>query len=922
MKTTELQGRSARGGALRLETDIGLEVARISYPGNPSLAQQYLRITELMFTPPVLPGDAFKPDEYEFIELSNTSANTPLDLTGVHFTRGLSFSFIGPAAITLAPGKRIVVAKNPEAFKARYGTSIPVLGPYLGNLENGRETIALNDAHGEKVLEFSYSNKWYPITDGLGFSLVIQTENGPWDTWGLANSWRVSSRTLGSPGSPDDLPPALPRVVVNEILSAPSAGKPQAIELYNPPGLPAALDGWYLTDDLRNPKKYQFSKGTSLAGAGFLSVTGNSFGSGGNAFKLSRNGEEVWLFSGDPITGELTGYLQGSRFGAVDEGTTIGRFVDSVGHDHFVAQDRSSLGLENGKPRVGPLLISEVHFHPAVPPGAAEEAFEFIELHNVTSASIALGSAPQAGHGWTLRGDVDFDLPTNAVVPAHGFLLLVGFDPKQDPDSGERFRRAYSLDRSLPLLGPCRGRLRNSSGHLTLNRPLTGATTNGYWMVVDEVTYSDSPPWPGGDGDGASLQRLGEESFGNDPASWTAARPLPASGTVRGQPPVFEVEPASREAVAFQDVEFTGRASGVEPLRYQWRYNGAVLPGETNASLRLPQVHPSRFGLYQVTAYNSAGSRHSSVARLTLKLPAFVTQQPQGRLLKVGTNVSLSVSAVGNGELTYQWRLNGQPLAGEHSSVLQLRNVQLSQAGRYDVEVGDSVGVVLSNPAQISVLEPPGILEPPDNVNVVVGQTIMLQVAPSGSQPFGYRWRRGSTPLNGATNLLLQIGNAQVANAGNYTVVVTNLVGSVTSRVAVVSVLVDADKDGIPDNWENANELDPGNPADALMDPDGDGVINRDEFVAGTNPKQRASYLHLERPEVVLLGDGLTAVIISFEAMSNHTYVIESTSDVAVKAWVDRWTFAARPTNGLVVVTNVLGTQDRAYFRVQTPRLR
>ncbi len=49
-------------------------------------------------------------------------------------------------------------------------------------------------------------------------------------------------------------------------------------------------------------------------------------------------------------------------------------------------------------------------------------------------------------------------------------------------------------------------------------------------------------------------------------------------------------------------------------------------------------------------------------------------------------------------------------------------------------------------------------------------------------------------------------------------------------------VLVDSDGDGMPDWWELLHELDPFDPSDADLDPDEDGLTNREEFHAGSDP--------------------------------------------------------------------------------------
>ena len=50
----------------------------------------------------------------------------------------------------------------------------------------------------EPILDFTYSDTWYPLSDGLGFSLVIKNENAPLNTWGDKDSWRISSGENGS----------------------------------------------------------------------------------------------------------------------------------------------------------------------------------------------------------------------------------------------------------------------------------------------------------------------------------------------------------------------------------------------------------------------------------------------------------------------------------------------------------------------------------------------------------------------------------------------------------------------------------------------------------------------------------------------------------------------------------------------------
>ncbi|MBI4663864.1 MAG: CotH kinase family protein [Verrucomicrobia bacterium] len=195
---------SARGGTIRLFDDAGREVSWNTYAGKPSPAQQYLRITEIMYHPSPPPaGSSFLDEDFEFIQLKNIGP-VNLDVAGVRFTSGVSFSFNTGGAPVLAPGETLYLVKNPAAFTARYGRGFNLAGPYVGSLDNGGEKLRMEDAAGESVLEFGYNNSWYPSTDGQAFSLVIGDDQALWDSWSNKASWRSSQVANGSPalGSP------------------------------------------------------------------------------------------------------------------------------------------------------------------------------------------------------------------------------------------------------------------------------------------------------------------------------------------------------------------------------------------------------------------------------------------------------------------------------------------------------------------------------------------------------------------------------------------------------------------------------------------------------------------------------------------------------------------------------------------------
>ena len=78
----------------------------------------------------------------------------------------------------------------------------------------------------------------------------------------------------------------------------------------------------------------------------------------------------------------------------------------------------------------------------------------------------------------------------------------------------------------------------------------------------------------------------------------------------------------------------------------------------------------------------------------------------------------------------------------------------------------------------------------PQSQTVVVGSNALFTVSATGSAPLSYQWRFNGVDRPGATGTSLMLTAVQPANAGSYTVVVTNPSASVTSAAAVLTVLV------------------------------------------------------------------------------------------------------------------------------------
>lgn len=165
-----------------------------------------------------------------------------------------------------------------------------------------------------------------------------------------------------------------------------------------------------------------------------------------------------------------------------------------------------------------------------------------------------------------------------------------------------------------------------------------------------------------------------------------------------------------------------------------------------------------------------------------------ITKSPENQTRIVGSSVSFDVLATGDATLLYQWRFRGTNLPGATSFALTISNLTTNHAGPYQVVVSNNFGALTSAVANLTITTAPAIVSPPTNLSVLLGQTAGLSVTAAGLAPLRYQWHFNGTSIPGATTNIYSRTNAQIADAGSYTVVITNDSGSVTSQPAVLTV--------------------------------------------------------------------------------------------------------------------------------------
>ena len=489
-----------------------------------------LRITEIMYN--------VNDPNHEFIELKNIGG-AAINLNLVKFTDGIDFTF---PSLSLPAGGYCVVVRNAASFALRYPSFTgTIAGEFIGALNNAGERIKLVDALGKTILNFRFKDGWYPITDGADFSLnIIDPTNPDPNSWEYAQYWQPSSVAGGTPADNDTGHVALPgAIVINEVMTHTNSYPNDWIELHNTTGSTIDITGWFLSDDDNNFKRYQIgvSAPVTIDPNGYIVFTqddhfGNYLDPGSDVqFAFSELGETVYLCSGSG--GVLAGgFCTKEDFKASEDGVSFGRYTKSAsaGYDvDFVSMTAATKDPPNTNttPKVGPIVITEIMYHPPDPNSYAE----YVEIKNISGTTISLDD-------WLLTdesGGIEYYIPPGTSLTNGSYLLLV--------KNEVAFNEVFTPAGGVTVLEWLAGRLNNAGEKIQLSKPGT-PEPSGFvpYIRVDRVNYSDgshgenfrelgyNDPWPTTpDGTGQALDRITDGNYGNDVANWTAATPSPGS---------------------------------------------------------------------------------------------------------------------------------------------------------------------------------------------------------------------------------------------------------------------------------------------------------------------------------------------------------------------------------------------------------
>ena len=210
--------------------------------------------------------------------------------------------------------------------------------------------------------------------------------------------------------------------------------------------------------------------------------------------------------------------------------------------------------------------------------------------------------------------------------------------------------------------------------------------------------------------------------------------------------------------------------------------NGAIYGLPTPAATGTTNVY--------IGAVNASGTGWMQLSITILGAPA-ITTQPADLSLPAGRSATFSVTATGTAPLFYQWMKGGISVVGATGTVYSIASAALTDAGLYSVSVSNSVLGMTSRNAALTVTTgavAPAITTQPVSLVSPVGHAATFNVSATGTSPLWYQWSENGTNIAGATGASYTIPSVAPFNAGTYSVLVGNGVGSVSSGNALLTV--------------------------------------------------------------------------------------------------------------------------------------
>ncbi len=317
--------------------------------------------------------------------------------------------------------------------------------------------------------------------------------------------------------------------------------------------------------------------------------------------------------------------------------------------------------------------------------------------------------------------------------------------------------------------------------------------------------------------EGATVAENGHEYravFSNAAGSINSAA---ATLTVE-EAPLVTSNPASTTAAVGKSATFTAAASGTPAPTVQWQVstnegstwaNDTTDAGNTTDTLKVASVTLSESGNeYRAVFTNTAGVATSTAATLAVDEKPAVTSNPTNAIVVVGKEATFTAAASGTPAPAVQWQVstdsgstwtNDTADAGNTTDTLTVAGATLLESGNeYRAVFTNTAGSAPSTAATLTVDEKPAVTINPISTTVKAGKSATFTAAASGvpaptvqwqvSTDEGSTWTNDTTDAGNTTGTLTIAATVGAENGHQYRAVFTNVVGSVTSTAATLTV--------------------------------------------------------------------------------------------------------------------------------------
>lgn len=222
-----------------------------------------------------------------------------------------------------------------------------------------------------------------------------------------------------------------------------------------------------------------------------------------------------------------------------------------------------------------------------------------------------------------------------------------------------------------------------------------------------------------------------------------------------------------------------------------------VATGSISGSLTITRIPVGRTGQLngnsEITPSTGAQWAKIAMAGAGVGGKISITAQPENQIVTAGQSATFRVTGFGADILSYQWWKNGTAISGATSATYTTPVAVVTDSGsKFSAVIRDSAGSLTSDSATLTVnaaATPPAITAQPSAQTVVVGQAATFSVTASGTPQLAYQWMKNGGAIGGATSASYTTPPTGTINSGNqFSVVVSNASGSVTSSVATLTV--------------------------------------------------------------------------------------------------------------------------------------